>query len=72
MITNFIKQKMAKAKYKVLKDKTHFGSIAGLKGVWASARTREACQKELQEVLEEWLVLKIKSEKSAPSKYLYA
>ena len=61
MITDFVKQKMQKARYKTLKDGSHFGAITGLKGVWASAPTRQVCVKELQEVLEDWLVLKLRT-----------
>lgn len=66
MLTNFVQQKIAKAKYKKLGDGSYFGSIPGLKGVWANAATREACKKELWEVLEEWLVLKLRSGDRVP------
>ncbi|MEK9180424.1 MAG: type II toxin-antitoxin system HicB family antitoxin [Patescibacteria group bacterium] len=60
MITEYIAKKLAKAKYKVLKDGTYFGEIPGLRGVWASAPTLERCREELKEVLEDWLILKIR------------
>jgi predicted RNase H-like HicB family nuclease len=63
MLTDFIGKKLQIAKYKLLKDNTYFGEIPSLKGVWANAKTLEACRKELQEVLEDWLVLSIKSDK---------
>ena len=52
---------MQKARYKILKDGSYFAAISGLKGVWASARTQEACEHELQEGLEEWLLLKLRA-----------
>ena len=61
MLTNYISQKLAQARYKILEDGTYFGEIPGLKGVWASAKNLEDCRKELQEVLEDWLLLKIKT-----------
>ena len=66
MLTNFVHQKIAQAKYRKLLDGSYFGSVPGLKGVWANAATREACKKELQEVLEEWLVLKLRSGDRVP------
>jgi len=60
MISEFIYKKLSEARYKILEDGSYFGEIPGLKGVWASARNLEKCRKELQEVLEDWLVLKIK------------
>ena len=66
MISQFIYKKLGKAKYKILEDETYFGEIPRLKGVWASGKTLEACQRELQEVLEDWLVLKIKDGDKIP------
>ena len=60
MISQYIYKRLAEARYKILEDGTYFGEIPRLKGVWASGKTLEICQRELQEVLEDWLVLKIK------------
>ena len=60
MISSFIESKLKSASYKILRDKTYFGEIKGLRGVWANGKTLEACRAELQEVLEDWLVLKIR------------
>ncbi len=61
MLSEFIAKQLKKARYKLLKDGSYFGDIPGLKGVWASADNLEDCRKELQEVVEDWLVLKIAS-----------
>ncbi len=61
MLTEFINKKLKTARYKLLKNGAYFGEIYGLKGVWASAKNLEDCRKELQEVLEDWLLLKIKT-----------
>ena len=61
MLSSFIESKLNRASYKILADKTYFGEVKGLRGVWANARTLEKCRAELQEVLEDWLILKIKS-----------
>ncbi len=66
MISSFIDSKLRSASYKILRDKTYFGEIKGLRGVWANAKTLEKCRAELQEVLEDWLVLKIKSGDTVP------
>lgn len=63
MLTDFIFKKLQGAKYKILRDKTYFGEIPSVHGVWANAKTLEECRKELQEVLEDWLVLSIKTDK---------
>jgi len=60
MLTRYIRAAMARAKYEILEDDgTFYGSIPGLRGVWANAPTLEGCREELQEVLEGWLLLRI-------------
>lgn len=60
MISAFIEKKLKSATYKLLKDGTYFGEIPGLRGVWANAKRLEDCRVELKEVLENWLLLKIR------------
>jgi len=66
MLSEFIIKKLNKAKYKMLEQGDYFGEIPGLKGVWASAKTLEVCREELREVLEEWIVLKLKDGDKIP------
>lgn len=66
MISEFIAKKLREARYKLLKDGTYFGAIPGLKGVWANAKNLEMCTKELQEVLEDWLLLKVRDCEPVP------
>ena len=62
----FIIKKLKTARYKILKDGVYFGEIPGLRGVWASAKNLEDCRRELAEVLEDWLLLKIRSHAKIP------
>jgi predicted RNase H-like HicB family nuclease len=66
MLIEYIQKGLEKAQYKVLDDGTWFAEIPGFEGVWANARTVEECRRELQEVLEEWLVLKIRDRDPIP------
>ena len=66
MLSDFIEKKLKSARYKLLKDRTYFGEIPGLKGVWANAKNLEDCRKELKEVLEGWLILKIHDREEVP------
>ena len=61
MLTDFIENKLKKARYKLLPDGSYFGEIAGVNGVWANTKTLESCREELQEVLEEWVLLKVRA-----------
>jgi len=66
MLFEYIQKALEKAQYKVLDGGTWFAEIPGFQGVWANANTVEECRRELQEVLEEWLVLKIRDRDPIP------
>lgn len=66
MLSEYIQKALEKAQYKLLDDKTWFADIPGFEGVWANSRTVEECRHELMEVLEEWIVLKIRDRDSIP------
>lgn len=66
MLSEFIAKQLKKARYKLLDDRSYFGEIPGLKGVWANANNLEDCRQELQEVLEDWLLLKIRAHERIP------
>ncbi|MBI3335452.1 MAG: type II toxin-antitoxin system HicB family antitoxin [Candidatus Portnoybacteria bacterium] len=66
MLTEYIEKKLYTARYKILGDGKYFGEIPGLQGVWASAKTLEDCRKELREVLEEWIILKLTTGERIP------
>ena len=59
---------MRKAKYKLLdEDEGFFGEIPGFQGVWSNADQLEACRQELKEVLEGWIVVRLRYGLSLPS-----
>ncbi len=66
MLVDYINAAMEKAEYKRLDDDSWFGEIAGFDGVWANASSVEKCRKELIEVLEEWIMLKIRDKDRLP------
>ncbi len=60
MILSYIHAAMRKARYEILPDDgTYYGEIPGFQGVYASAKTLEACREELQQVLEDWILLSV-------------
>jgi predicted RNase H-like HicB family nuclease len=67
LLTAYIDEAMKRATYKILEDGTYYGEIAGFQGVWASEATLEECRRILQEVLEEWLVLKLRDDEAVPT-----
>ena len=60
MILGYIDAAMRHADYRKLEDGTWYASIAGFEGVWANGATVEGCRDELIEVLEEWIILKLR------------
>ena len=60
MLTEYIEAAMARAVISPLEDAPDFvGEIPGLDGVWAAATSTDACRRELQEVLESWILLRL-------------
>ena len=60
MLTDYIRAAMHRAKYEILLDDGFFyGEIPGFDGVYANASTLEICRDELEEVLEEWILLRV-------------
>ncbi len=57
---------MQRAQYKILDDGMYFGEIPDFQGAWASEETLEECRRILQEVLEEWLLLKLRDNEEVP------
>ncbi len=66
MLTDFIEKKLKTARYKLLEDGSYFGEVTLLPGVWANAKSLEDCRRELQSVLEDWLILKLRAQEKIP------
>ena len=69
MFTQYVDTVMArKARFERLKGKNrYFGKILGFQGVWAQGETQHECEWNLREVLEEWLLLKIRKQQFVPT-----
>ena len=57
-IGQFIKAAMKRAKVETFEDGAFYAEIPGCPGVWAKAKTRQVCLRELKETLAEWIELK--------------
>jgi predicted RNase H-like HicB family nuclease len=67
MLTKYIKAAMHQAKSYILPDDgTFYGEISGFHGVWANTDTLEVCREELEEVLEEWIFLRVSRNLALP------
>lgn len=47
MLTDYVQAAMRRATYEILDDGTYYGEIPGFQGVYANAKTLEACREEL-------------------------
>ncbi len=60
MLTNYIRAAMHRARYEIFpSDGSFYGEIPGFDGVYANEETLEDCREELEEVLEEWILLRV-------------
>jgi len=66
MFVEYTRKALEKAEYKKLENGTWFAEISGFEGVWANGNTVEECRNELLEVLEEWLILKLRDNDAIP------
>ena len=58
---------MRQARYEIIEDDGSFyGHIPAIPGVWANARTLEACREELESVLEGWVLVSIADHSPIP------
>ena len=69
MFTRYVKAVMAKrARIERIDGKrTYFGKIVGFRGVWSQGKTLRECESNLREVLEEWLLIKIRKQRFVPT-----
>ncbi len=60
MLAEYFRAAMRHAHYEILPDDdTFYAEIPGFQGVYANAETLEACRELLEEVLEEWTLLRV-------------
>jgi len=60
VVSEYVSAALGKAHYEILDDdSSYYGEIQGFDGVYANAKTLEACREELREVLEEWILIRV-------------
>ncbi len=66
MLSQYIQGAMAQAVYEKTGENRYWGEIPSCPGVNAYTDTLHSCQKQLQEVLEEWILLKLSKDDDLP------
>ncbi len=59
MISRYVATALERARYRLFDDGTFAGTVRGLRGVIATGPTLEACRRELAEVIEEWILVRV-------------
>ncbi|WP_462272646.1 type II toxin-antitoxin system HicB family antitoxin [Methanohalophilus sp.] len=62
MLIEYIQAALERAKYEIIEDEEepYYGEIPELEGVWATGTSLEECRNNLEEIIEEWLVLRLR------------
>jgi predicted RNase H-like HicB family nuclease len=67
MIREYIQAAMENAKYEIIDDpEPYYGTVPGLKGVWATGRTLEECRRNLEDVIDGWIALRLQRKLPIP------
>lgn len=68
ILTDYVRAAMRRATYEILEDdRSYWGEIPGVQGVWANEKTLEDCREELQSVLESWILVSLVNDFPIPS-----
>ena len=68
MLLKYFSEAMRKAHYEFLEnDRKFYGEIPQCKGVYATGKNLEECREQLEEVLEEWILLRVSKNLQTPS-----
>ena len=66
MLSSYIRAAMELAEYSLLDNGSYYAEIPGIQGVWAEGKTQADARRELQEVLEGWIVLRLERQHPIP------
>lgn len=61
MIAQYVEAALNRAKYEIIEDEEpYYGEIPELEGAWATGKTLEECRRNLAEVIDGWLVVRLR------------
>ncbi|AAM05532.1 TPA: type II toxin-antitoxin system HicB family antitoxin [Methanosarcina acetivorans] len=62
MLIQYIHAALERAKYEIIDDEEpYYGEVPELEGVWATGKTLEECRGNLEEVIDEWIVIRLRN-----------
>lgn len=67
MLVEYIEEALKKAHYDLIDNpEPYYGEIKKLTGVWATGKTLEQCRRNLAEVIEGWIIVRLRKGLSIP------
>ena len=60
MLTDYIREALRVAHYEMMENGRFFATIPPLEGLWAEGATLEQSREELQSMLEDWIMIKLR------------
>jgi predicted RNase H-like HicB family nuclease len=67
MLIQYIQAALERAKYEIIDDEEpYYGEVPELEGVWATGKTLEECRRNLEEVIDEWIVIRLRNGLALP------
>jgi predicted RNase H-like HicB family nuclease len=61
MIVEYIEATLREARYEIIKaEEPYYGEVPSLEGVWATGKTLEECRQNLTEVIDGWILIRLK------------
>ncbi len=67
MIRDYLDQALKRARYSRLENGDYCAEVRGLPGVISTGKTLEECRTTLQEVVEEWVLVRVSRGLAVPS-----
>lgn len=62
MLIQYIQAALEKARYEIIDDEEpYYGEVPELEGVWATGKTLEECRRNLEEVIDEWIIIRLRN-----------
>ncbi len=68
MITDYIQAALVVARYEIIKnEEPYYGEVPELHGVWATGKTLEECRMNLANVIDGWIVVRLRKGLPVPA-----
>ena len=68
MLLEYIQEALDRARYELIEDEEpYYGEVSELPGIWATGKSLEECRRNLREVIEGWIMVRLQRGLSVPA-----